>query len=225
MLKKLGLLAIFIPFLISTSFAKADQEIRKEETPTQTVFIQSRELDSRAVVLKDYLAQYDSPLQNNAQDFIEAADKYGIDWKLVPAISGVESTFGRQIPGGYNGWGWGVYGDQAIYFNSWKEAIFTISEGLKKGYIDQGLTNPYAMNTKYAASPTWGTKVDYFLNDIDKFTKNNQTKSLTVLVNNKGENTKLKEVLKLKETLNEATSSTQISADNRINVYELALSK
>ncbi len=131
--------------------------------------IEGKKLDNKAKTLAAYLAKYDSPLQYHAQDFIDAADTYQLDWKMVPAIAGVESTFGKQIPGGYNGWGWGVYGTQAIYFNSWRDAIFTISKGLREGYLDKGLTDPYSMNRVYAASPTWGMKVSYFMQDIEQF--------------------------------------------------------
>lgn len=133
-----------------------------------------RKLDPEAQILSNYLARFDSPLQYHAQDFVDAARVYNLDWKMLPAIAGVESTFGKFIPGGYNAWGWGVYGNQAIYFSSWKEAIFTIAAGLKKNYLDRGLTNPYSMNRAYAASPYWGGKVSYFMNDLEKYAKNYQ---------------------------------------------------
>lgn len=162
----LSLLAI--PGLTQVKDAYAQSE--------QIVHIEAKPVDKRAQILKDYLAKYNSPLEDNAQDFIDAADQYGLDWKLVVSIAGTESTFGRFIPGGhdplystYNGWGWGVYGDNALGFKSWKEAIFTISKGLKEDYVDKGYTEPYSMNRKYAASKTWGSKVSYFMNDLDKF--------------------------------------------------------
>lgn len=138
----------------------------------QVVSIESRPIDKRAQILKDYLVKYSSPLENSAQDFIDAADQYGLDWKLVVSISGVESTFGKHIPGGYNGWGWGVYGDNAIYFKSWREAIFTISKGLRENYVDRGYTEPFAINRIYAASPHWGKNVTFFMNDIEKYAQN-----------------------------------------------------
>lgn len=131
--------------------------------------VEGKKLDAKAKILADYLAKFDSPLTNQAQDFIDAANTYNLDWKLIPAIAGVESTFGKQIPGGYNAWGWGVYGDQAIYFSSWREAIFTIAKGLRENYVDKGYAEPYAMNRIYAASPYWGGKVTYFMNDLEKF--------------------------------------------------------
>lgn len=135
--------------------------------------------DRKVKIVEDYLSKYNSPLKGSARDFVEAAEKYDLDWKLVVSIAGVESTFGKFIPGGhqpgfttYNCWGWGVYGDQALGFKSWKDGIYTVSEGLKKNYVDKGFVTPFQMNRIYAASPTWGTKVTYFMNDLDKFAKN-----------------------------------------------------
>lgn len=173
------LLLVLLPLVILTfnqpvlAAQKVDPIITQNVLTTQ---VQKKELDQRAQILRAYLSKYNAPLADSAQDFVEAADMYELDWKLVAAISGVESTFGKYIPGGtdprytsYNGWGWGVYGTQAIYFKSWKEGIYTVSEGLRKNYYNKGLTNPYSINKVYAASPTWGAHVSYFLADMDKF--------------------------------------------------------
>lgn len=131
--------------------------------------VESKKLDNRAKILSEYLAKFNSPLQNHAQDFIEAADTYNLDWKMVASIAGVESTFGKHIPGGYNAWGWGVYGTQAIYFSSWRDGIFTVSKGLRENYLNKGLTDPYSINRIYAASPSWGKNVTFFMTDLEKF--------------------------------------------------------
>jgi len=151
-------------------------QILNVSTNEQVIEIEAKPIDKRALVLKNYLAKHNSPLENSAQDFIDAADKYNIDWKLVVSISGVESTFGKHVPGGhdplytsYNGWGWGVYGDNTLGFKSWRDAIFTISKGLRENYVDKGYTEPLVMNKKYASSPTWGVRVVYFMNEIEKF--------------------------------------------------------
>lgn len=134
--------------------------------------VEAKKIDPRTQILTDYFAKYKSPLAPHAQDFIDAADHYDVDWKLVPSIAGVESTFGKHIPyGTYNGWGWGVYGNQALGFKSWRDGIFTVTGGLKKNYINKGLTTPYAMNKIYAASPAWGWKVSFFMNDLEKFAR------------------------------------------------------
>ncbi len=184
-MKTKALVFVFLTIAIIQFFVKVvvAEDNSSSDTKSQ---ISSKKLDQKAKILADYLAQYDSPLQYNAQDFIDAANTYSLDWKMVAAISGVESTFGKQIPGGYNGWGWGVYGNQAIFFNSWKEAIYTISKGLKENYIDKELTEPYSINQVYAVSPYWGKRGPYFMNDLDKFASKyeTETRDLTVKVPN-----------------------------------------
>lgn len=144
--------------------------------------------DQRVDILKKYLQTHKSPMVGNAKDFVEAADKYELDWKLVAAIAGVESTFGKHTPGNelfgnesYNAWGWGVYGDQALGLGSWKNGIYTVSRGLKENYVNKGLLTPEQMNKKYASSPTWGFKVRFFLNKIAEFEAANTDPSALTL--------------------------------------------
>ncbi len=161
--KKLFALALIIPFL---STMPATQQ---EKPVLAYAHVEAKPVDKRAEILQAYLAKYDSPMQYQAQSFIDAADKNNLDWKLLPAIAGVESTFGKFIPGGYNAWGWGVYGNQAIYFDSWDDGINTVATGLRQNYLNKGLTDPDSINSIYSTSDTWGTHVNYFLNDISRF--------------------------------------------------------
>ncbi len=127
--------------------------------------------DRRVNVLSAYLETYNSPLAASAETFVAEADKNNIDWKLLASISGVESTFGHQIPyNSYNAWGWGIYGDNMIRFSSWDEAITTISGELKQRYIDKwGAKDVHQIGKYYAASPTWAQRVEYFMGKIDAF--------------------------------------------------------
>src|SRR3990167_6131786 len=130
-----------------------------------------KETDSRTRILREFLKQYNSPLVPFAQDFVSIADKYSLDWKLVAAISGVESTFGKQIPyESYNGWGWGIYGTNMIRFASWTEGIETVSEGLRTNYLNKwGAKDVYQIGRYYAASPTWAQRVSFFMRKISDF--------------------------------------------------------
>ncbi len=134
--------------------------------------------DPHVAILKAYLESQDSPMAANAKDFVDASKAYNLDWKLVAAISGLESGFGKHTPGNelffnesYNAWGWGVYGDNALGFKSWKDGIYTVSRGLRENYINRGLTEPLSMNRAYASSPTWGVRVNLFMNQIENFEK------------------------------------------------------
>lgn len=171
MFKNIVLTILLISFLLLP--AAQVEAAQFHLVPTPKPEIEAKILDPRAMVLRDYLSLYNSPLQANAQDFIEAADTYGIDWKLLPAITGVESTFGKHSIG-KNAWGWGVYGNQAILFPTWRNGIYTVTRGLKESYFDRGLTNPYTINRVYAASPAWGWKVSYFMSDLENFAKSRQ---------------------------------------------------
>lgn len=159
------LLLLPLIFLLLTQ-GQVRAEVKVEEN---TQKIEAKQMDKRGEILQGYLARYNSPMQYQAQDFIDAADASGLDWKLLPAIAGVESTFGKFIPGGYNAWGWGVYGNNAIYFKSWREGMFTVSAGLRKNYINRGLTDPASINRMYSTSSHWSSSVTYFLKDIEKF--------------------------------------------------------
>ena len=169
------LLVITLLLALNFTWVRTD-EILNSETPTyQPDFLaDAKKLDPKAEILNEYLAKHNSPLQDHAQDFIDAANLYNLDWRLVAAIAGTESTFGKHIPGGFNGWGWGVYGNQALGFQSWTDGIFTVSKGLRENYVNIGLSEPYKMNRKYAASPHWAKSVTFFMNDLERFSKNYQ---------------------------------------------------
>lgn len=122
--------------------------------------------DFRVQNLRRFLIKYNSPLADYAGEFVACADKYGLDYRLVPAITGVESTFGKYIPyGSYNAYGW-ANGD--FKFTSWENSIMHVSETLKNKYIDRGVDSIYEIARVYAPpSPTWGSKVTFFVNKID----------------------------------------------------------
>lgn len=166
-MKNIILLLITLPLLPLTNLSLG-REVQPVPETREVRPVEKRVLDQRAEILADYFASYNSPLQYQAQDFIDAADQYGVDWRLTPAISGVESTFGKNSYG-YNAWGWGIYGDNRLNFSSWRDGIYTVTAGLREGYIDKGLKDPFAMNKVYAASPSWGWKVNYFMKDLEKF--------------------------------------------------------
>lgn len=70
-----------------------------------------------------------SPLAGYGSTFAEAAWAYGVDPRLSPAISAVESTKGMYNFLPYNAWGWG-----SSSWGSWEEAIWDHTAGLAAGY-------------------------------------------------------------------------------------------
>lgn len=166
-----------IPFVLLITFFGASTPLFAVDVAegTASLVIHQAEKDSRATHLRAYLTSLGSPLVDEANHFVSEADRLGLDWRLVPAIAGVESTFGKQIPtGSYNAWGWGIpTGAQwGIAFSDWKSAITTVTEGLKYNYIDKGAVTIDQMGRTYAASPAWSWKVRFFIQQIEEFTPN-----------------------------------------------------
>ena len=122
--------------------------------------------DYRVENLRNFLENYNSPLAVYAEEFVAYADKNDLDYRLVPAISGVESTFGKRIPvGSYNAYGW-ANGDYT--FESWEDSISHVSEVLKNKYIDKGAVSIGQIARIYAPpSSTWGKNVSFFVRKID----------------------------------------------------------
>lgn len=123
--------------------------------------------DTRVEILRNFLKKYNSPLVPYTQEFVDAADSYGVDWRLVPAITGVESTFGKQIPkGSFNAYGWN---NGAWKFSSWEDSIWYVISQLRTRYLDRGAVSVYQIGRIYATSPFWPGKVTLFMAKIDRF--------------------------------------------------------
>ena len=124
------------------------------------------DFDYRVESLKVFLQKYNSPLAPYAKEFVVYADENGLDYRLVPAITGVESTFGKRIPPeSYNAYGWA---NGNYKFTSWEDSIKHVSKTLKSSYIDKGATSIYEIARIYAPpSSTWGGNVSFFVSKID----------------------------------------------------------
>ncbi len=161
---------LLIPFIAATR-VHADENV---SDPAANVFtINEQTADPRIPFLQSFLHANNSPLEGEASTFIHEADKNGLDWRLVVAISGVESTFGQAIPkGSYNAWGWGIPtgAESGVGFQNWKEGIATVSYGLKHNYIDKGAITLDAIGQTYAASGAWSNHVQYFIDQINFYT-------------------------------------------------------
>lgn len=176
----LAFIFIFLNVFSKVSFAREMHSASSAAFAIDT----SKSDDIRVNVLRGFLIKYNSPLSPFAEDFVKSADKYNLDYRLVVAISGVESTFGHQIPSNsYNAWGWGVYGANVIKFNSWSEAIEIISKGIRENFMDKwGGKNIYQVGSMYAASPTWAIRVIAFMNQIEKYKLLNLKDSLPITI-------------------------------------------
>ena len=126
--------------------------------------------DARVLLVKRFLDEIDAPLAAYSQELVTVADLQGVDYRLVAAIARQESNGCKFIPPeSYNCWGWGIHERGTLHFDSYQQGIETVTAGLKKNYIDKGLTSPEEIMQKYAPkSPgTWSNAVSKFLSDME----------------------------------------------------------
>lgn len=125
--------------------------------------------------INTFLQQRGSPLAGKGAVFVREGRKNGIDPKLLVAIAGAESDFGKHGPIQpiHNPFGWGPH----IKFKSWDQAISTVARGLRKGYLDEGLKTISQIGAKWAPQgaandPTnlnsnWAKNVGRFYAELD----------------------------------------------------------
>src|SRR3990172_11756240 len=66
--------------------------------------------DGRAKIIENFFLSYKSPLASHSDTFIQVADKYQLDYRLLPSISMQESNGGKKvINNSYNPFGYGIY--------------------------------------------------------------------------------------------------------------------
>jgi hypothetical protein len=63
----------------------------------QQFVLRSQGADPRLSRLKRFFSELESPAYFLAEEFLAAADRHGLDWRLLPSISIVESGGGREF--------------------------------------------------------------------------------------------------------------------------------
>lgn len=120
---------------------------------SSTVSIENK--DGRIINLDDFFKSYASPLEGHAEIIVSEADKYKIDYRLLPAIAMQESTLCKKIiKNSYNCWGFGIYTGKITKFDSYDEAIAVITKTMAQKYVQQGYVDIQDIVHKYAPSDT-----------------------------------------------------------------------
>ncbi len=132
--------------------------------------VHATDSDFRVIRMHEVLESYHSPMAGHEASLIDAADKNGLDWTLMAAIAGTESTFGRFMPYSngelcINPYGWGIYGGSVMCFKSFEDAADTVAQGLATRYNTTSLeTIAHTYNT--VSTDGWLAHTRYFMNKI-----------------------------------------------------------
>lgn len=136
----------------------------QEKVLEEDISAEDAEYTRKVNNIRTYLQRRNAPLHTYAEEFVKAADTYGIDYRLAASISIIESSGGIHTFRTYNAWGWGK-----MNFSSWEEGIWTVSEGLGK-YYAKGLNTPQKISRSYCppSASEWARKVSFVMSEIEK---------------------------------------------------------
>lgn len=149
--------------------------IFKKDAKVTEVIVDGLTQEERAAKIEQFFRSRDnSPMADYAMDFVKAADKYEIDWKLLAAISTIESNGGQmacKFADGklkHNAFGWGGC---KISFDSYESAIDHVTKNLAgldpktaRHYGDKTISqiidkyNPPSIREDYNYLVTWAMK-------------------------------------------------------------------
>ena len=88
-----------------------------------------KKFDLREVILRRFFSKTQCPAEGYAHVFLAEADANGLDWRLLPSLSIVESGGGKRAPGN-NLFGWA---NGTAVFGSMNEAIHHVASVLALG--------------------------------------------------------------------------------------------
>lgn len=173
--KACAMWAVFI-FLFSAGQIQAQQKTITVSDDSATVALKSDSgRNFRATfdyirkkrVITRVLERYNSPMIGFIDDFLDACYLNNLDCYLVPAIAGLESSFGTRVaPNTNNAFGWG---GGYLQFQSWGEGIHTVASGLRERYIGHGAVTVAQIGRIYAPpSSTWATNVKKLMATFQK---------------------------------------------------------
>jgi len=127
------------------------------------------ESDARKAIVRAFFKKYKSALLPYSDEVVNSADKYGLDYRLVPAIAMQESTGCKNvIKNSHNCWGFGIYGKKVTMFDNYSDAINTVTKTLAMQYKAKGLETPEQIMTRYTpgSNGSWAKGVNHFMNQL-----------------------------------------------------------
>ncbi len=133
----------------------------------------ARTADARIEIISGFLTRYHSPLHPTdkyARVLVETADRYNLDYRLLPAIMMQESNLCKASdPSIHNCLGFGIHKRGTLAFDSYEESFDRAARELKERYIDQGLVTPEQIMTKYTPSSngSWANSVNQWIAEME----------------------------------------------------------
>lgn len=119
-----------------------------------------------AARLELYLQMKSSPMVGEGAGAVEVGVQFGLDPRVLIAVAGAESGFGKNVTSGKNNaWNW-LYNGRNSPFDSWRSGMVSVAKGLTKptSTYDMSSTRSFYLN-KYCH----GVRCSEGLRDVDQF--------------------------------------------------------
>lgn len=124
------------------------------------------ELQSKVDKVEAIFKRYNSPMQGYGRLLVTEAERCGGDYKIITAIAGNESRFGRIPYKLYNPFG---YLD-GVKYSGWEESIRILSCKISYQYLVPCQNNVSCVVIKYAGpnddKEQWVKNINWFMNQI-----------------------------------------------------------
>jgi hypothetical protein len=124
--------------------------------------VSSCDADTRCRSLQKFFRSYESPLQRFSLSFIKAADRHGLDWRLLPAISMVESSGGKYYRKN-NVFGWN---SGRTRFQSIEAGIRYVASRFAQSPLYAGRTSMGILQKYNPAPNDYPPKVAHFMREL-----------------------------------------------------------
>lgn len=171
------LLLLSFQFLINPSrkyvLTHTDQPVLAKsydnQNLTENMISRYPQKDIRIITLQKFFSKYHSPLENETEFIVQASDSWGLDYKIIPAISMQESGGCKNIPkDSFNCWGLAIYGKNSLSFDSYTEAVMQVAKTIKQSYFKDGLTNMTLLEDRWNPNSKgeWSHGVNFFISKI-----------------------------------------------------------
>jgi hypothetical protein len=129
--------------------------------------------DARPIIIAEFLEKNHSPLTPYpywGEFLTKLADKYQMDFRLLPAIAMQESNLCKKIPEGtFNCLGLGIHARGTWGFPSFEANFEKAAEVLRQKYINEGLLTPDQIQDKYTpgSNGSWEFAVNHFMDKLE----------------------------------------------------------
>ena len=148
--------------------------------PTQPIHAGSsatleKKIPSEVTAIRRFFEGYNSVLANYSQDFYDVSQAQGLDYRILPSISMVESSGGKNAPScaKLNPFGWSSTTSPCGFyrFSSYQEAIHIVGEGLGRNrayakFKDTGSISELAKVYNPGGKEKWVKDIKFFMGKL-----------------------------------------------------------